>query len=91
MKNIFILFALTIIATNVFANESPVIKQKQETKKKTPINLPVIFQKKTNKLVACTRYGTATVGGTCVDITVTAATCDEAQKGVDDARKQMEQ
>lgn len=89
MKNIFILFALTIIATNVFANESPVSKQKN--KKKTPTNLPVVFQKKTNKLVTCTRYGTATVGGTCVDITVTADTCDEAQKGVSDAKKQMEQ
>jgi hypothetical protein len=94
MKKLFLLLALSIFAFDSFCHSNPVEKMSKKSEiSKITKTVKVITVKNTSiKLVSCTRTGTAQVSGVgCVDISVTAATCAEAEKGVADARKQMEQ
>lgn len=96
MKQIVIMLALILLGFNGFSKSTPKVQSshKVENVKDTKIVVSILKTgtSKITKLVRCTRYGTAQVDGVgCVEITVTADTCEAAVAGVAYAKKRLEE
>lgn len=96
MKQIVIMLALILLGFNGFSKSTPKVQSshKVENIKNTKIVVSILKTgtSKVTKLVPCTRTGTAQVAGVgCVDISVTADSCEAAAAAVADAKKKMEE
>ena len=49
------------------------------------------FSLSTTEKVECTKTGSVNVGGTEIELSVTAATCSEARKGLRAAKRELRQ